>query len=192
MAAVAPVILVGAVTLTSGAASAKKAPAATITCKTLTATISWSPKLVPGSSNSKTDQISITNAAVSGCTTSPASSVTAATSVTATASLSKGGDSCEQFSPSAPPSKSKTTYTFQIGWQGGGTSTIVFKGSGTTTNPGPGFTLAKGKATGSYVSKAAAATAYLSSTSASAFVQCVAGTGSGISSVTVNSGNVSV
>jgi hypothetical protein len=192
MAAVAPVILVSAITLTGGAASAKKAPAATINCTSLTATISWSPALVAGTQTSKTTQITISGATVTGCTTKPSSSVTEATSVTATATLSKHGNSCAQFNPGAPSTGKPTTYTFHIGWQGGGSSTIVFKGSSTTTDPRAGFVLAKGKATGSYVSKSAGATAYLSSASAAAFAQCVSGEGPGISSVTANGGMVNV
>jgi hypothetical protein len=188
LAAIAPAILLSAVMVTGGAASAKgkKPPAATINCKDLTATVSWNPKLVPGAQTSKTTQITISGATVSGCTTSPASTVTEATSVTATASLSKNGNSCAQFSPSAPPAKGKTTYTFTIGWQGGGTSKIVFKGSSTSSSP-PSFILSKGKATGSYVSKTAGATAVLTSASASAFAQCVAGEGTGVSSVNASS-----
>src|SRR5580658_2282604 len=118
MAAVAPVILVSAVTLTGGAASAKKAPAATIACKDLTATISWNPPLTASSTeSSKTTQITISSATVSGCTTDPTSSVTDATSVTATATLSKHGNSCAQFKPGAPSTGKPTTYTFDITWQ---------------------------------------------------------------------------
>jgi len=191
MAAVAPVMLVSAVMLTGGTASAKKAPAATISCNKLTATITWTPPLVPGTATSKTDQITITNSALSGCTTSPTSTVTAATSVTATASKSKGGNSCASLSPSAPAGK-PTTYTFTVGWNSnGGTSVIKFKGSKTVTSPQPGFSLTAGKGTGAYATKTAAITAYPNSAGAAAVAQCVAGSGPGITSVTVTSGNVS-
>jgi hypothetical protein len=189
MAAVAPAILVSAVMLTGGPASAKgKAPAATISCKDLTATITWNPPLVPGASTSKTDQITISDATVSGCTTDPTSTVTAASSVTAKATKSKNGNSCEQFSPSAPPGGKPTTYTFTIGWNGGGgSSKVVFKGSTTTTSP-PGFALSAGKGTGSYPTKNTAnATADLTPTSATAITTCIGGSGPGVTSVNVSS-----
>jgi hypothetical protein len=191
LAALAPVILVSAVTLTSGAASAK-AVVPTITCKDLTATITWTPPLVPGTATEKTTQITFSNLSVSGCTTSPASTVSAATSLTATATLTKHGNSCESLSPSAPSSGPPTKYTFVINWNnGGGTSTVKFSGSKTQASP-PEFMLGPGKGSGSYKTKAAAVTAAPNSTSAAALTKCITGTGPDLSTVTVTSGSVSL
>jgi hypothetical protein len=186
LAAVAPLILISAVTITNGAASAAKAPAPTITCTDLTATITWTPPLVPGTATSKTTQIAFNNPTVSGCTTNPKSSVTAATSVTATASLTKHGNSCSSLtSTTGAPTK----YTFVINWNGGGgTSTVTFKGSHTNTSP-PFFYLSPGKSTGSYPSKIAYAKAVPNAAGAAAVASCVEDSGKGdVSSVTVTSG----
>jgi len=191
LAAVAPLILVSAVTLTGGVASAKKPPAATISCTSLTATVTWNPKLVPGTATSKTTQITFSGVGVSGCTTDPASSVTAATSVTATATLTKHGNSCSSLigTTTGPPTK----YTFVIVWNsGGGTSTVKFVGSTTVTSPKPGFELSKGKGTGAYPTKTASALANPNSAGASALTECVGGVGPGVSTVTVTGGNVSL
>jgi hypothetical protein len=184
LAAVAPLILISAVTMTNGVASAKAA-AATITCTSLTTTINWDPPLVPGAATSKTDQITFGTSTVSGCTTDPASSVKAATSVTAVASKTKHGNSCSSLvSSTGKP----TTYTFNVTWQGGGTSTIVFKGSHTNESP-PYFYLSPGKMTGSYPSKTAYAKAIPNSAGAAAVASCVEGSGKGdISSVTITGG----
>ncbi len=190
--AVAPLTLAGAVTLTGGVASAARAPAAkapaTISCKSLTATISWNPALVPGTATSPTTQITLKDPKVSGCTTTPKSSVTTATSVKATASLTTHGNSCRSLLVSTG---TPTTYTFKITWKGGGKSTVTFQGSGTTTKPKPGFTLKDGKATGAYPSTKASANAYLSSISAAAITGCIADSGPPVSSVSVTSGTFS-
>jgi hypothetical protein len=186
LAAVAPLILVSAVTLTNGVASAKKPAAATISCSVLTTTINWNPPLVPGTATSKTTQITFTNPTVSGCTTDPKSSVTAATSVTAKASLTKHGNSCSSLTSSTGK---PTIYTFNITWNNdGGTSTIVFKGSHTNESP-PYFYLTPGKMTGSYPSKTAYAKAVPNSTGAAAVASCVEDSGKGdVSSVTITGG----
>lgn len=191
MAAIMPVILVSAITLTGGTAFAKKGPPATITCDSLTTTISWNPPLVPGPETSKTTQISFAGTTISGCTTDPASGVTQAASVTATASLTKHGNSCNSLIIS---SGKPTKYTFVVNWQGGGSSKVIFKGSSTTSTPSLGFTLSNGKATGAYVSKTASAAAYLDSTSATNISECVADQAGApsVSSATITSGDLSV
>ncbi len=185
LAAVAPLILISAVTITNGVASAKTTPP-TISCTSLTTTITWTPPLVPGAATSKTTQITFSNSTVSGCTTNPASAVTAATSVTATATLTKHGNSCASLisSTGAP-----TKYTFVVNWNnGGGTSTVQFKGSHTNTSP-PFFYLTPGKSKGSYPSKTAYAKAVPNSTGAAQVAACVEWTpGKDVSSVTVIGG----
>ena len=182
--AIAPLILISAVTITNGVASAKATPP-TISCTSLTTTINWTPALVPGPATSKTTQISFANPTVSGCSTNPASKVTAATSVTATANLTKHGNSCSSLTSSTGK---PTTYTFNIVWNnGGGTSKIVFKGSHTNTSP-PYFYLSPGKMTGSYPSKTAYAKAVPNAAGAAELAPCVEGTGKPVSSVTVTSG----
>lgn len=186
VAAVAPLILVSAVTLTSGVASAK-ASVPTISCTDLTGTVSWNPPLVPGTATSKTTQITFTGLAVSGCTTNPASKVTAAASVTATASLTTHGNSCESLikSTGAP-----TTYTFVIDWNGGGgTSTFTFKGSHTSTSP-PSLGLSPGKGTGAFPTTKAAVVAYPNPTGIADLAQCIGDTGKPLSSVTIVGGSV--
>jgi hypothetical protein len=185
LAAVAPLLLISAVTMTNGVASAK-APAATISCSDLTTTIKWDPALVPGTATSKTTQISLIDPTVSGCTTDPASKVTAATSVTATASKTTHGNSCYSLTATTG---SKTTYTFNIVWNnGGGTSKIVFKGSHTNESP-PYFYLTPGKMTGSYPSKTAYAKAVPNSAGAAAVASCIEDSSKAdVSSVTVISG----
>ena len=187
-AAAIPLIFVSAVTLTGGAASAK-AVVPTISCKSLTATISWSPALVPGTATSKTTQVTISGATLGGCTTSSGPAVTAASTVTATASKSKNGNSCSSLTASGGK---PTKYAFSVAWNnGGGSSTIKFTGSSTSTSP-PSFILQNGKASGSFKSKTAAVTADISSASAASVTQCVAGSGPGVSSVTVTGGSVSL
>jgi hypothetical protein len=187
LAVMAPLTLVGAVTITGGTATA--ATPATITCSSLTTTISWDPPLVPGTATSKTTQIKFGKTVISGCTTSPSSPVTAATSVTATASKTTHGNSCSSLTHS---SGAPTTYTFKVKWQGGGSSKVVFKGSHVVYSPSLGFGLSKGDATGSYPSKTANAEAFLSSSSAAAVSDCVAGSGGDVSSASVTSGNLSL
>ncbi|MGH9018382.1 MAG: hypothetical protein ACRDY1_11600 [Acidimicrobiales bacterium] len=189
LAAVAPLMLVTVVTLSGGVASAKKAPAATINCTGLTATVTWNPALVPGAATSKTDQSTISDATVTGCTPSSGPAVTAASSVTAKASKSKNGNSCSSLETTGGK---KTKYTFTIGWNnGGGTSTVKFSGSQTNTSP-PGFTLSPGKGKGSYPTKTASVTANLNSSSSAALAACIAGSGGPVSSVTVSSGSASL
>jgi hypothetical protein len=184
LAAVAPLLLISAVTISNGVASAK-ATAPTITCTDLTTTINWNPALVPGPATSKTTQITFGTSAVSGCTTDPASKVTAASSVTATASLTKHGNSCSSLTSSTGK---PTVYTFNITWNNdGGTSKIVFKGSHTNESP-PFFYLTPGKSVGSYPSKTAYAKAIPNAAGAAAVASCVEGTGKGVSSVTVTGG----
>ncbi len=188
LAAVAPVILVSTVTLAGGVATAKKAPVPTISCNSLTATVTWTPALVPGTATSKTDQISISNAAVSGCTTSSGPAVTAATSVTATAAKSSNGNSCSSLEATGGK---PTKYTFSVSWNnGGGSSVFKFAGSTTETSP-PGFKLQNGKGSGSFKTKTATVVANLGSSSAAAIAQCIGGTGSPVSSVTVTGGSLS-
>lgn len=187
---VVPLVLLGVLTFTGSVASAKaKGATPTISCSSLTATITWNPALVPGTATSPTTQITFSNVALTGCTTTPSSSVTAASSVKATASKTTHGNSCSSLiSSTGKP----TTYTFVITWNGGGgTSKVVFQGSSTSTSP-PGFSLANGKATGAFKSKTASATANLDSNGATAITNCVAGSGKSVSSVTVDGGSVSL
>jgi hypothetical protein len=188
LAAVAPLILVSAISLTSGVASAKKAPVATISCKTLLATISWNPPLVSGTATSKTTQITIANASVSGCTTSPTSSVTSG-AVAATASKSVNGNSCSSLTATGGK---PTKYTFVITWNGGGgTSTVKFAGSTTNASP-PSFELSNGKGSGAFKTKTAQAIADPNAAGAAAVSKCVTGAGGTVSSVTITGGSVSL
>ena len=185
LAAAVPLILISTVTATNGVAAAKKPTPPTISCNSLTTTITWTPALVPGTATSKTTQITFSNSAVSGCTTNPASSVTAATSVTAKASLTTHGNSCSSLiSSTGKP----TTYTFTVDWNNnGGTSTVTFKGSHTNASP-PYFYLSPGKSKGSYPSKTAYAKAVPNAAGAAAVAECVEGSGKGVSSVTITGG----
>jgi hypothetical protein len=181
--------LVGAVSLTNGVASAAKVPATapTITCKTLTATITWTPALVAGTKTSNDTQIKFIKPAVSGCTTVPKSAVTAATSVTATASLTTHGNSCISLLHSTG---TPTTYTFKVKWKGGGSSTVVFHGSSVISSPSEGFKLSAGVATGSYPSTAARVEVFPNSAGVSNITKCVADvSGTKVSSVTIKSGS---
>jgi len=189
MAAVAPLLLVSTVVLTGGVASAKKAPAATISCTGLTATITFTPPLVPTTSSagySKKDTTTISGETISGCTTSPASSVTGSTSATATIPPGKSGNTCAGFGAAAAKSK----FTFVTNWNNsGGTSTAKFKGSTVTTSP-PGFALTKGKVSGAYASKAATVQANLNSASTANFAACEGGSGT-VSTLTISGGTFS-
>jgi hypothetical protein len=189
VAVTAPLALVGGIALTGGVASASK-PATTpsISCKSLTTTITWTPALVPGTATSSTTQIKFIKPKVSGCTSTPKSAVTAATSVTATASLTTHGNSCSSLEHS---SGAPTKYTFKVKWKGGGTSTVTFEGSSVVTKPKPGFALKEGTATGAYPSKSASAVAYPNAAGATAVARCIAGSGKPVSSVTVVGGTFS-
>ena len=191
LAALFPLTIISAVTLTSAPAVAKTSSAATISCNTLKATINWNPPLVPGSTaTSKTTQITFDDVSVSGCTTTPASHVTAATSVTAVASLTTHGNACESLiSSTGKP----TTYTFTINWNGGGgTSKVVFKGSHTNISP-PSFELENGVGTGAFATKDATAIADPSNSQVGEITECIGGIkGDDVSSVTIVGGSVSL
>jgi hypothetical protein len=182
-----PMGMIGAFAVTGGVASAKKAPAQTISCTGITSTVTFTPPLVPGASTSKTEQTTISNSTLTGCTESPtAGTVTAATSVSATASAGKSGNSC-----ATGLSSTKTKFVFTINWNnGGGTSTVQFKGSTLNSSP-PGFTLSKGKVKGAFASKTASITANLDSASSTAAAMCVGGTGPPLASVQVSTGKAS-
>jgi hypothetical protein len=189
--AVAPMMLVSAVVLTSGVASAKgkKPPAQTITCNGLTATITFTPPLVPTASSpgfSKTDTTTISGETLTSCTENPAGAVTAASSASATIPPSKKGNTCSAFAASAAKSK----FTFTTNWNnGGGTSTAKFKGAAVSSAP-PGFVLSKGKVTGAFPSKTGSVHANLDSASTAAFAACEGGSGN-ISTLTINAGSFS-
>ncbi|MGH9018166.1 MAG: hypothetical protein ACRDY1_10510 [Acidimicrobiales bacterium] len=192
MAAAAPILLISTVTLGSGAASAKgkKPPSDTISCSNLTATITFSPPLVPTTSSpgySKTDTTTISNEVVNGCTESPtAGNVTAATSASATVPKGKKGNTCSGFAAAAAKSK----FSFVTEWNNnGGTSTAKFKGATVVTSPSPGFSLSKGKVKGAYPTKDATVNAYMSSGSVAAFAACEGGSGD-ITTLTISSGNL--
>jgi hypothetical protein len=191
LAAAAPLMLVSAVALTGGAASAKGKPVSeTISCNTLSATITFSPPLVPTKTSpgySKTDTTTISNEKVSGCSESPtAGTVTAATSATATVPPGKTGNTCSGFAASAAKSK----FSFVTNWNsGGGTSTAAFKGSKVTTSP-PGFALTKGTVTGAYaLKKKATVQANLDGPSTAAFAACEGGSGN-ITTLNINAGSI--
>ena len=191
LAVIAPLILVSVVTLTSGVASAKKAKAPTISCNDLTGTITWTPGLVPGTATEPTTQIAFKDLTVTKCTaTGTESGVTQATSVTATASLTTHGNSCEALTT---PVGKPTLYTFTIVWNdNGGTSTITFKGSHTLTGPpGPGFQLTPGKSTGAFPTKKASALAVPNISGLVDVSNCIADKGTGISTITIVSGSFS-
>jgi hypothetical protein len=189
--AVAPLMLVSTVVLTGGVASAKKAPAVSITCKSLTATITFTPPLVPTATSagySKTDTTSITNETLGSCTTSSGPAVTASTSASATVPEGKKGNTCSGFGAAAAKSK----FTFNTTWNNsGGSSVASFKGATVVTSPSPGFMLSKGKVTGSFASKTATVSASLSSASTAAFAACEGGSGD-ISSLTISSGSATL
>lgn len=192
LAAVAPLLLVGAVALPGGVAVAKKAPAETLTCSGVTATITFTPPLVPTTSStgySKTDSTSITGEQETKCVGSPASTpVTASTSASATVPPGKSGNTCAGFGAAAAKSK----FTFTTTWNNsGGMSTAKFKGATVITSPQPGFMLSKGKVSGAFADKAATVTAYLSSASTAAFAACEGGSGD-ISTLTISSGSASL
>jgi hypothetical protein len=182
-----PLGMIGAFAVTGGVASAKgkKPPPQTISCSGITSKVTFTPPLVPGASTSKTEQTTISNSTLTGCTESPAAgTVTAATSVTATASPGKGGNSC-----ATGLSSTKTKFVFTINWNnGGGTSTVSFKGS-TLNNAPPGFTLSKGKVKGAFASKTAGITANLDGPSSAAAATCVGGSGPPLASVQVSTGS---
>jgi hypothetical protein len=188
MAAVTPLLLVSTVALTGGVASAKKAPAATIKCTGLTATITFTPPLVPTATStgySKTDATTISGETITGCTAS-AGGVTAATSASATIPKGKSGNTCSGFAASAAKSK----FTFDTTWNNsGGSSVAKFKGSTVTTSP-PGFALTNGKVSGSFASKDATVQANLDSASTAKFAACEGGTGD-ISTLTIAGGSFS-
>jgi hypothetical protein len=192
LAAAAPLMLVGAVALPGSVASAKgKAPAETLNCTGLTATITFTPPLVPTTSStgySKTETTTITNESLSGCTGSPNSSpVTASTQASATIPKGKSGNTCAGFGASAAKSK----FTFTTTWNNsGGSSTAKFKGATVNTAPA-GFSLTNGKVSGSFKDKDASVTANLSSGSETTFAACEGGTGD-VSQLTISNGSASL
>jgi hypothetical protein len=190
LAAIAPLMVVSAVVLTGGVASAKKAPVPTISCTTVAATVTYNPALVAGTATSKTDQVSISGIQIGGCKVSSGPAVTATSNVTATLSEGKNGNSCSSLTATGGK---PTKYTFNVTWNnGGGSSVVKFTGATSTTSPSPGFTFSKGKGTGSFATKDATAAVYLNSTSSAAVAKCVAGTpGSTVSTLTISSGNLS-
>jgi hypothetical protein len=181
---IAPVALIG------GTAVAKKAPAASITCTGITATVTFTPPLVPTTSSagySKTDQTTITNDNLSGCTTTNSTAKVTGGSGSATVAPSKAGNTCSGFGAAAAKTKLSFSYTWN---NGGGTSTASFKGSTQNTSP-PGFVLSKGKVTGAFASKAGSVQANLTSASTATFAACEGGSGD-VSSLTISGGSATL
>jgi hypothetical protein len=189
--AVAPLLLVSTVVLTGGAASAKAPAGPTISCTGVTATITFSPPLVPTKKSpgySKDDTTTISNETVTGCTTSSGPAVTAALSATASVPPGTKGNTCSGFAAAAKKSK----FTFVTNWNdNGGTSTANFKGSTVITSPQPGFQLSKGTVTGAFAEKKKATVqAFLDGPSTATFAACEGGTGN-VTTLTIGSGNLS-
>jgi hypothetical protein len=201
LAVVVPIGLIGSVALFSGVASAKKAPAATISCTAVTGVITFSPALQPGPTNTTgTDgkagfTITIGNGGATGCTTTPASSVTAGVGAGSKGVKVKGGNTCENVTN--PPAGAKPTkYTITTNWNnGGGTSVGSWKGS-TFSEGGPTgaeFTLSGGKTTGSYPTKnTGSLVAYLKSSDVAALLACAnSATAAPVSTINISGGTAS-
>jgi hypothetical protein len=202
LAIVVPLGLIGSMALFSGVASAKKAPAATISCTSVTGTITFSPALQPGPTNTtgtdgkKGFLVNITGGAVSGCTTNPASGVTGGAGAGSGKGVKvKGGNTCENVLN--PPSGAKPTkYTLPVAWNdGGGTSTGSWQGAtfGEGGPTGAEFTLSNGKVAGSYPTKnTASLVAELKAADVAALLACAnSASAPPVSAIAISGGTIS-
>jgi len=185
LAVVVPLGMIGSVALVGGVASAKSATG-TVTCTGMTASITFTPALVPGTATSKKESTTITNGQLTGCTGSAAGSTV--TSGTLVAKPIKGkSNSCTSFATSAGTSK----FSFTITWNGnGGSSKASFVGANFNTSPPVGFTLSNGKVTKSFATTSATDTADLDSTSTTNITNCVTDTSSAsVAGLTISGGS---
>jgi hypothetical protein len=165
----------------TGVASAAKTGTGTVTCKTITGSISFKPALKStGPFSAETSKAKIT---LSGCTgTTGTSPVPASGKVSQTLSSSTSTNDCTSLATG-------TAESITVKWKGAAPSTTAFPpySTGTDSSNDEGFVLSKGTTTGSYpASGTASAAVYTNQTEAQIIAAC--GTPAGVKKLTISQG----
>jgi hypothetical protein len=183
LAAAVPLGLVAGLSFggTAFAARTHKSATGTATCTGTTATIKFSPGLVPGAGTKK-EKTSVIGTALSGCSDS-AGAITA-TKVTVKIKAAKTNNGCAAFASNT----GSDTITISVKWSGGisPTTSTFSPGSVALQTSPPGFKASGGTVKGSFSPGPATFTVGLDSGSSSAIEACIAGS----STAPVNSLNI--